>query len=81
MAVLYVIAGIVYLVIDYFIANEFYKAAAEKGYDDEKYLWLSFFLGAVGWLLVVALPDRGKTHVIVDQASEAPEPDDTLPEI
>ena len=43
----------------YLIADEFYKAAEAKGYPEKKYLWICFFLGVVGYLLVVALPDRG----------------------
>lgn len=45
----------------YLIANEFYKAAQAKGYSEKKYLWLPFLLGVVGYLLVIALPDRGNT--------------------
>lgn len=47
------------LLIDYLIAKEFYSAAIAKGYSEKKYLWICFFLTAVGYLLVIALPDRG----------------------
>lgn len=47
--------------IQYLIAKEFYLAAQAKGYAEKKYLWLCFLLGAVGYLLVIALPDRGNT--------------------
>lgn len=46
------------LLIDYLIAKEFYNIAQEKGYTSQKYLWLPFLLGLVGYLLVIALPDR-----------------------
>lgn len=46
--------------IQYLIAREFYVVASAKGYNQKKYLWLPFFLGMIGFLLVVALPDRGK---------------------
>lgn len=47
--------------IAYLIAKEFYKAAQAKGYSEKKYLWICFLLGMVGYLLVIALPDRGNT--------------------
>ncbi len=47
--------------ITYLIAKEFYKVAQAKGYSEKKYLWLPFLLGVIGYLLVVALPDRGNT--------------------
>ena len=51
--------------IQYLIAKEFYLAAQAKGYAEKKYLWLCFLLGAVGYLLVIALPDRGNTPKVV----------------
>lgn len=47
------------LVLLWFVAKCFYEAAKEKGYHSKKYLWLCFWLGLPGWLLVCALPDRG----------------------
>lgn len=47
--------------IDWYIAKQFYAAAQAKGYPDRKYLWICFWLGFVGYLLVIALPDRGNT--------------------
>ena len=47
--------------IDYLIAKEFYVAAQAKGYFEKKYFWLCFLLGVIGYLLVIALPDRGNT--------------------
>lgn len=41
------------------VAKEFYAAAKAKGYSEKKYLWICFLLGVIGYLLVVALPDRG----------------------
>lgn len=41
------------------VAKEFYVAAKAKGYYEKKYLWICFLLGVIGYLLVVALPDRG----------------------
>lgn len=45
----------------YLIANEFYKIAQAKGFSQKKYLWLPFLLGFIGYLLVIALPDRANT--------------------
>ena len=45
----------------YLIAKEFYAAALAKGYSDKKYFWFCFLLGMVGYLLVIALPDRRNT--------------------
>lgn len=56
----------------YLIAKEFYKAAQAKGYSEKKYLWLCFLLGVIGYLLVIALPDRGNTPKAVS---------DDLPEL
>lgn len=57
---LIILACIAILIIDYLIAKEFYAIATDKGYVATKYLWIPFLLGIVGYLLVVALPDRNK---------------------
>lgn len=46
------------LVLDYFIAEEFRAIARMKGYCGRRYFWWSFFLGFIGYLMVVALPER-----------------------
>ena len=43
-----------------FIASQFYYVAQEKGYDEPKYFWIPFLFSLVGYLLVIALPDRSK---------------------
>ena len=48
--------------IHYLISKEFYLAAQAKGYAEKKYLWLCFLLSAVGYLLVIALPNRASAH-------------------
>lgn len=50
---------LVYFVLAYIIAGWFSKVAREKGYSSPKYFWICFFMGLVGQLLVIALPDRG----------------------
>ena len=59
--VIILVACALVLWIDYLIAKEFYFAAQAKGYYEKKYLWICFLLGAVGYLLVIALPNRAST--------------------
>lgn len=51
------VAGL--LVLNYFISREFSLIADEKGYDGHRYFHFCFWLGLIGILMVVALPDRG----------------------
>ena len=64
---------VVMLCVMHYVANQFYRVACEKGWDERKFYWLSFLLGAVGWLLVVALPDRNppRSVVVAPAASES----------
>lgn len=62
-----IIVAAVALWIWYLVAKEFYKIAEMKGHPESKYLWISFFLGVVGWMLVIALPDDRKRMVQVVQ--------------
>lgn len=60
MRILYILAAaVVYLVVAWFVAKEFYKAAVARGWPQKKYFWLCFLLPLAGYLLVIALPDRG----------------------
>lgn len=43
-----------------YLANCFYDIACEKGFHERRYFWVPFLLGLVGYLMVVALPDRKK---------------------
>ena len=51
-------AIVISLLISYFVAITFDRIAVMKGHPNGKYKWWCFFLGLVGWLMVVALPDR-----------------------
>ena len=53
------VIAIAILVLSYFIAKWFFEVVEEKGYHDKKYFWICFWLGLPGWLLVIALPNRG----------------------
>lgn len=46
------------IAIAWYIANCFYEIACMKGFYEKCYFWVPFLLGIVGYLLVVALPDR-----------------------
>lgn len=48
------------LVFNYFMAEEFYEVSMMKGFLEKKYFWICFFLGIIGYLLVISLPDRAE---------------------
>ena len=71
--VLYIILVPVLLAVHYYVAGEFYKVAAMKGWPQKKYRIMAFFLWIVGYLLISALPDRtgeSMTAVISDDLPE-----------
>lgn len=39
------------------IAKEFASIAEKKGHNGKRYFWWTFWLGVVGMLMVIALPD------------------------
>ena len=41
-----------------YVAKQFAQVALEKGHTGKRYFHLCFWLGMVGYLLVIALPDR-----------------------
>lgn len=47
------------LYLGYILAGYFYFAARDKGYEDLHYLFFPFVFPVIGYLLVIALPDRG----------------------
>ena len=52
-------AVIIGLVVSFLVAREFYKAAVARGWPQKKYFWICFLLPIAGYLLIIALPDRG----------------------
>ena len=56
-----------------FISLQFEQVAKAKGYYESKYFWMCFWLGAIGYLLVIALVPK---NTIADKTSS-----DELPEI
>ena len=61
------------LVLDYFVAREFYLAAAMKGWASKKYFFFAFFLLVIGYLLIIALPDRGSVAAGSFESRDLPE--------
>lgn len=55
--------------VDFLISREFYRAAQAKGFNERKYFWLPFWLGIVGYLLVIALPS-GNPDFFSDDITE-----------
>lgn len=53
----YVIIAIIYFAVFIFIASLMSSIAKNKGYEDAKPFWLTLFLGIIGILYVIALPD------------------------
>ena len=64
-----------WLFFNYYIASQFQMAAEEKGYKGTRYLWLCFFLGMVGYLLVIALPNKNTSVVAIPKANGTPHSD------
>ena len=58
-------------ILNWFVAGWFFEAAEAKGYHDKKYFWICFWLSCIGYLLIIALPDRGNSHHVVND--ELPE--------
>ena len=63
--------------LDMAIAWEFYEIAEKKGHFEKRYWWLAFCLTMIGYLIVIALPDRGsaapRTYAAPQQTYSAPQ--------
>ena len=60
MVFILIVGVILWFVIAYLIAVEFRTIAEMKGHDGHKYFLWTFWLGLVGMLMVIALPDQAK---------------------
>jgi uncharacterized membrane protein len=63
---LIIIGAVVVIVFYSLLSNKFAEIAEMKGHSHKDYFWICFFLtviglGIIGWLMVIALPDRGST--------------------
>ena len=72
MVLLFVIIFALVIWLTWYIAKQFFAVAEAKGHHSRKYLWICFWLTIVGYLLVIALPDRGTNASAVS---------DVLPEL
>lgn len=59
---------IILLALNFIIAREFRRIAEDKGHKGRRYFHFCFWLGFVGMLMVIALPDRA------GQAAAQPSP-------
>lgn len=62
--VLGIVACIIVLVINYYLAKLAKNIAADKGYDESKWTVICFFFGIIGYILVAALPDLQLQYAI-----------------
>lgn len=67
------------LVADIMAAVEFNSIANRKGYPGNKYGWWCFLFPAAGYLMVIALPDRGQQAEATPAKGEFD--DNALPEL
>ena len=77
---LYVVA------IQFFMAVKFAQVAEEKGYTSGGYFLIVFFCGIFGMLYIIALPDRGKRNVVIQEIKNVSNEDyeaeeDRLPDL
>ena len=52
------------IVIRIYLSLCLYEIANEKGFDEKRYFWIPFLFGMPGYLMVIALPDRGAEYQI-----------------
>lgn len=63
--------------LDMAIAWEFSEIAEKKGHYDRRYWWLAFCLTMIGYLIVIALPDRGAAVPRTSAPKSAAQPQPT----
>ena len=62
------------IVVRWFAAKWFQEIAIEKGYESQKYFWICFLLTTLGYLLVIAMPDRkGQRQLDMEEPATLPE--------
>ena len=47
------------LAVHILVSAEFYRVSVMKGWPEKKYLVMAIFLWVIGYMLIIALPDRG----------------------
>ena len=64
LTIVYIIAAIIFIVINFIIAKKFENVAYIKGHTDVHAFAVCFFLGIIGYIYVAALPDRGSPNPV-----------------
>ena len=85
MEIMIIFGSILGIVVWILVAAEFQHIAALKGYDEVKYFLWTFFLGPIGMMMVIALPQEIKIPVAPAPIVQAPPAEaplsDELPDI
>jgi hypothetical protein len=56
---LIIVGSILFIALIVYISGKFADIAEMKGHDRMDYFWPCLLLGFIGWMMVIALPDRG----------------------
>ena len=54
------------------VAGWGFDIAVDKGYNQGKYAWILYFLPAIGWMLVIAMPDKPARPKVAPKAPAKP---------
>ncbi|MDO4982808.1 MAG: hypothetical protein Q4E35_04545 [Eubacteriales bacterium] len=74
MSVIYwLVIAVAVFAVHCFVAAEFFDVAKMKGWSQKKYLIMAILLWIVGYLLIVALPDRTGTSMNAVICDDLPE--------
>lgn len=71
--ILQILIAVVALAADFLIAWEFRKIAVIKGWNSIKYFFFAFFFTLIGYLMILALPDRGSLAEGSFESGDLPE--------
>ena len=71
-ALVWILYAEIFLVVKFYIAGLFYEAARYKGYGQAKHFFVPFLFGLVGYLWIIALPNRGSIQTEEQQEKAKP---------
>lgn len=72
-----IFGAIFVILVDWLFAKLFARVAIMKGHGGREYFWLCFIFGIMGYLLVIALPNKN----VGDKSSVVSEISESLPEL